>query len=68
MKITGTVESFHNPARDPLWPDLYAESARLEGGTLTLSERPGLGISFDEGSIHRHRQNYIGPHGMGTQD
>jgi L-alanine-DL-glutamate epimerase-like enolase superfamily enzyme len=52
-----TVESFHNPARDPLWPDLYAESARLEGGMLSLSERPGLGISFNEDFVRRYRQN-----------
>jgi L-alanine-DL-glutamate epimerase-like enolase superfamily enzyme len=52
-----TVESFHNPARDPLWPDLYAESARLEGGVLCLSERPGLGINFNEDFVRRYRQN-----------
>ena len=52
-----TVESFHNPARDPLWPDLYSESACLEGGMLSLSERPGLGISFNEDFVRRYRQN-----------
>jgi L-alanine-DL-glutamate epimerase-like enolase superfamily enzyme len=52
-----TVESFHNPERDPLWPDLYAESARLEGGTLFLSERPGLGISFNDDFVQKYRQN-----------
>ena len=52
-----TVESFHNPERDPLWPDLYAESARLEGGILYLSERPGLGISFNDEFISKYRQN-----------
>ena len=52
-----TVESFHNPERDPLWPDLYAESARLEGGTLYLSERPGLGIRFNDDFVSRHRQS-----------
>jgi L-alanine-DL-glutamate epimerase-like enolase superfamily enzyme len=51
-----TVESFHNPERDPLWPDLYAESARLEGGTLFLSERPGLGISFNDDFVQKYRQ------------
>jgi len=52
-----TVESFHNPERDPLWPDLYAESARLEGGILYLSERPGLGIRFNDDFVSRHRQS-----------
>jgi L-alanine-DL-glutamate epimerase-like enolase superfamily enzyme len=52
-----TVESFHNPERDPLWPDLYAESARLEGGMLYLSERPGLGISFNEDFVRTYRQS-----------
>jgi L-alanine-DL-glutamate epimerase-like enolase superfamily enzyme len=52
-----TVESFHNPERDPLWPDLYAECARLEGGMLYLSERPGLGISFNEEFIRKYRQS-----------
>jgi L-alanine-DL-glutamate epimerase-like enolase superfamily enzyme len=52
-----TVESFHNPERDPLWPDLYAESARLEGGMLYLSERPGLGISFNDDFVRKYRQN-----------
>jgi L-alanine-DL-glutamate epimerase-like enolase superfamily enzyme len=52
-----TVESFHNPDRDPLWPDLYAESARLEGGVLYLSERPGLGISFNEDFVRKYRQS-----------
>ena len=51
-----TVESFHNPERDPLWPDLYAESARLEGGTLFLSERPGLGIRFNDDFVQKYRQ------------
>jgi L-alanine-DL-glutamate epimerase-like enolase superfamily enzyme len=52
-----TVESFHNPERDPLWPDLYAESARLENGTLFLSERPGLGITFNDGFVQKYRQS-----------
>jgi D-galactarolactone cycloisomerase len=52
-----TVESFHNPERDPLWPDLYAESARIAGGMLYLSERPGLGLSFNEDFVRRYREN-----------
>jgi L-alanine-DL-glutamate epimerase-like enolase superfamily enzyme len=52
-----TVESFHNPDRDPLWPDLYAESGRLEGGHRYLSERPDLGISFHDDFLRKYRQN-----------
>lgn len=52
-----TVESFHNPERDPLWPDLYAESAQLEGGMLYLSERPGMGMSFNDEFVQTYRQN-----------
>jgi D-galactarolactone cycloisomerase len=52
-----TVESFHNPERDPLWPDLYAESAHIEAGLLSLSERPGLGMSFNDDFVRKYRQN-----------
>ena len=51
------IITFLNPDRDPLWPDLYAESARLEEGKLYLSERPGLGISFNEDFVRQYRQS-----------
>ena len=48
------VECFH-PDRDPIWWNLVANRPPLVDGSITLSERPGLGWELDEDYIAAHR-------------
>ena len=48
------VECFH-PDRDPIWWNLVANRPSLVDGSITLSERPGLGWELDEDYIAAHR-------------
>ena len=48
------VECFH-PDRDPIWWNLIANRPPLAGGSITLSDAPGLGWELDEDYIARYR-------------
>ncbi|MST31450.1 mandelate racemase/muconate lactonizing enzyme family protein [Acidimicrobiaceae bacterium USS-CC1] len=48
------VECFH-PDRDPFWWNLVTNRPPLEGGFLTLSDRPGFGWDLDWDYIGHHR-------------
>ncbi len=48
------VECFH-PDRDPFWWHLVANRPPLVGGTITLSDRPGLGWDLDWDYVDRYR-------------
>lgn len=48
------LEVFPNQARDPLWGKLFSYGPAVAGGTLTLSERPGLGIALDRDFVDRY--------------
>jgi L-alanine-DL-glutamate epimerase-like enolase superfamily enzyme len=48
------LEVFPNHARDPLWGKLFSYGPAVAGGTLTLSERPGLGIALDRDFVDRY--------------
>ena len=47
------VEIFH-PSRDPIWHHLIANKPALADGSITLSERPGLGWELDTDYVRRH--------------
>ncbi len=51
----GTYLEFFSPERDPIWHNLIANRPALSGGTLTLSDAPGLGWELDEDYIARYR-------------
>ncbi|MHB1929471.1 MAG: mandelate racemase/muconate lactonizing enzyme family protein [Acidimicrobiales bacterium] len=51
----GTYAECFHPERDPFWWNLIANRPPLEGGCLTLSDRPGFGWELDEDYIDRHR-------------
>jgi len=47
------VEGFPRPERDPVWHQLFTERPELEAGTLTLTDKPGLGIEIDWKTVER---------------
>jgi L-alanine-DL-glutamate epimerase-like enolase superfamily enzyme len=51
----GTFVECFDEERDPIWWNLVANRPPLVDGTITLSERPGLGWELDEDYIARHR-------------
>uniref|UniRef100_UPI0001DB0460 Mandelate racemase/muconate lactonizing enzyme n=1 Tax=marine actinobacterium PHSC20C1 TaxID=312284 RepID=UPI0001DB0460 len=62
----GTIAECFHPDRDPFWWNMITNRPKLNNGTLTLSDRPGLGwdlnwdyidqyrVSKDEGHHHHH--------------
>lgn len=51
----GTFAECFHPDRDPFWWSLILNRAELDGGHLTLADRPGLGWELDWDYINRHR-------------
>jgi L-alanine-DL-glutamate epimerase-like enolase superfamily enzyme len=51
----GTFVECFDEERDPIWWNLVANRPPLVNGTITLSERPGLGWELDEDYIARYR-------------
>jgi L-alanine-DL-glutamate epimerase-like enolase superfamily enzyme len=51
----GTFVECFDPERDPIWWNLIANRPPLVDGTITLSDRPGLGWELDEDYIALHR-------------
>ena len=51
----GTFVECFDEERDPIWWNLIANRPPLVDGTITLSERPGLGWELDEDYIAHHR-------------
>jgi L-alanine-DL-glutamate epimerase-like enolase superfamily enzyme len=51
----GTFVECFDPERDPIWWNLVANRPPLVDGTITLSDRPGLGWELDEDYIAMHR-------------
>jgi D-galactarolactone cycloisomerase len=58
------VEIFHE-ARDPIWHHVIANKPPLVDGTITLSERPGLGWELDWDYIKRFRVDELSTPGAG---
>ena len=48
------MEIFHEQ-RDPIWHHLIANKPDLRDGSITLTERPGLGWELDWDYVERYR-------------
>lgn len=51
----GTYLEYFHPMRDPIWHNMIANPPQLQGGTITLSDAPGLGWELDRDYIDRYR-------------
>ena len=51
----GTYLEYFHPQRDPIWHNIIANAPHLSGGTIALSDRPGLGWELDADYIDRYR-------------
>ncbi len=47
------LESFPDPARDPLQAELFDNPPRIEDGWLYLNDAPGLGLTLSEKSVQK---------------
>jgi len=48
------LESFADPARDPLWFELFRERPRIVDGFMTLPEAPGLGLELRNDTLKKY--------------
>jgi D-galactarolactone cycloisomerase len=51
------AECFADPARDPIWQQMWVNRPPIKDGMMEVSREPGFGISLDEDMIRRHRTN-----------
>lgn len=48
------LESFADPARDPLWFELFSERPEIVDGFMALPETPGLGIELRQATLDKY--------------
>lgn len=48
------LESFADPARDPLWFELFAERPTIVDGHMALPEAPGLGLELRQETLEKY--------------
>jgi L-alanine-DL-glutamate epimerase-like enolase superfamily enzyme len=48
------LESFADPARDPLWFELFNERPEIVDGFMSLPEAPGLGIELRQETLDKY--------------
>jgi L-alanine-DL-glutamate epimerase-like enolase superfamily enzyme len=48
------VECYPDEDRDPLWAELYENRPEPIDGILTVPDRPGIGLDFDETAVERY--------------
>ncbi len=48
------LESFADPARDPLWFELFSERPAIVNGYMSLPEAPGLGLELREETLEKY--------------
>jgi L-alanine-DL-glutamate epimerase-like enolase superfamily enzyme len=48
------VESHADPARDPMWFEVFRGAPEFKDGWVELSDRPGLGIELDEKAVAQY--------------
>ncbi len=48
------LESFADPARDPLWFELFRERPGIVDGFMTLPTAPGLGLELREDTLEKY--------------
>jgi D-arabinonate dehydratase len=51
------VECFADPARDPVWQQMWANRPPIRDGRMTLPDGPGFGLELDQAMIARYRVN-----------
>ena len=49
------LETFPDPARDPIWSELFSQRPEIKQGELTLLDKPGWGLEVDEGVLEARR-------------
>jgi L-alanine-DL-glutamate epimerase-like enolase superfamily enzyme len=49
------LETFPNPERDPIWDRLFEERPQIRDGMLTISDRPGWGLTLDRETLERFK-------------
>ena len=49
------LETFPDPARDPIWGELFSVRPEIKGGQMELPDRPGWGLELDEKTLERRR-------------
>jgi D-galactarolactone cycloisomerase len=49
------LETFPDPQRDPIWDRLFEERPVIKDGTLTISDKPGWGLTLDRETLARYR-------------
>lgn len=53
------VESFTDPARDPLQAELFTNPPRIADGWMTLNETPGLGLELSEAAVKKFGERIL---------
>jgi L-alanine-DL-glutamate epimerase-like enolase superfamily enzyme len=48
------LESFADPARDPLWFDLFSERPAIVDGYMSLPDAPGLGLELRDDTLEKY--------------
>lgn len=48
------LESFADPARDPLWFELFSERPAIVNGYMSLPDAPGLGIELRDDTLEKY--------------
>lgn len=48
------AECYMDPARDPLWHELYQDFPKSVDGELTLPTAPGIGLTFNKAAIEKY--------------
>ena len=53
------VEAFTDPERDPLQAELWQDPPVIANGTLTLNERPGLGLELSPAALRKFGERIV---------
>jgi L-alanine-DL-glutamate epimerase-like enolase superfamily enzyme len=48
------LESFADPARDPLWFELFTERPAIVDGHMALPDAPGLGLELRQETLEKY--------------
>ena len=49
------AECFADPARDPMWQEVWANRPAIKDGMMEISDAPGFGVILDETLVQRYR-------------
>ncbi len=51
------LETFPNPARDPIWAELFVNRPDITNGELVLPDTPGFGLELNPEALAKYRIN-----------